>query len=67
MSLKESRRIAEECSRIEERLEDDIAEKCSLYAAMDEIMADMMPKELMDYHKGLTLRDAQWQLWRKLG
>jgi hypothetical protein len=46
MSLKESRRIAEECSRIEERLEDDIAEKCSLYAAMDEIMVDMMPKGL---------------------
>jgi hypothetical protein len=46
MSLKESRRIAEECSRIEERLEDDIAEKCSLYAAMDEIMVDMIPKRL---------------------
>jgi hypothetical protein len=33
MSLKESRRISEERNRIKERLEDDIAEKGSLYAA----------------------------------
>jgi hypothetical protein len=59
--LKENRRIAEERSRIEERLEDDIAERSSLYAAMDEIMAGILPKELMDYHKGLMCRDYQWR------
>jgi hypothetical protein len=33
---------------------------------MDEIVAGVLPKELMDYRKGLMCRDYQWQLWQKL-